>query len=107
MVPKLGILFIDFQNISCIFFTIKNILKIYFWGIFFVYLGHIFYIFLFVEGICSKLGLEVEHAKSNLKTFSDLGDLSLASFRQSSFLVISLGGHNRSVYIFKQHNERM
>ena len=37
------------------------------------------------ECFCSKLGLEVEHAKSNLKTFniSDLGDLSLASFCQS------------------------
>ena len=35
--------------------------------------------------ICSKVGQEVEHAKSNLKTslFSDLSDLSLASFCQS------------------------
>ena len=33
---------------------------------------------------CSKFGLEVERAKSNLNiTFSDLGDLLLASFCQS------------------------
>ena len=34
------------------------------------------------EYSCSELGKEVEYAKSNLKniTFSDLGDLSLASF---------------------------
>ena len=37
------------------------------------------------ECFCSKLGLVVEHAKSNLKntTFSDLGYLSLVSFCQS------------------------
>ena len=37
------------------------------------------------ECFCSKLRLVVEHAKSNLKNiiFSDLGDLSLASFCQS------------------------
>ena len=41
------------------------------------------------ECFCSKLGVEVEHAKSNLEnnTFSDLGDLSLASFCQSSSLL--------------------
>ena len=36
-----------FLNISCIFVTIKNILKIYFGGIFLVYFGHIFYILFF------------------------------------------------------------
>ena len=37
------------------------------------------------ECFCSKLRLDAEYAKSNLKniTFSDLGDLSLASFCQS------------------------
>ena len=37
------------------------------------------------ECFSSKLGMEVEYAKSNLKniTFSDLGDLSVASFCQS------------------------
>ena len=42
---------------------------------------------------CSKFGLEVEHAKSNLKTslsptLSDLGDVSLASFCQNRAVAI-------------------
>ena len=43
------------------------------------------------ECFCSKLGLEVEHGKPNLKTslLSDLGDLSLASFCHSKAVLFS------------------
>ena len=43
------------------------------------------------ECFCSKLGMEVEYAKSNLKNiaFSDLGDLSVASFCQSKAVYCS------------------
>ena len=41
------------------------------------------------ECFCSKLRMEVEYAKSNLNiTFSDLGDLSVASFCQSRAVFI-------------------
>ena len=43
------------------------------------------------EYFCSKLGMEEEYAKSNLETinFSNLGDLSVASFCQNRAEILS------------------
>ena len=51
----------------------------------------------------SKLGMEVEYAKSNLKniTFSDFGDLSVASFCQSRAEEAKLACQGILDFVFK------